>query len=74
MTIIIEARRLVRYAALTGALLLSAAPAALAEQTGYEASQAAQACAADLHLDPSSTAYSDCVRATLWSQQDLAAR
>ena len=74
MTSIIEARRLMRCAALTGALLLSAAPAALAEPTGYDRGQAAQACAADLHLNRASAAYSDCVRETLWNQQDLAAR
>lgn len=73
MASIIKARRSVRCAALTGALLLSTASAALAEPTSYEASQAAQACAAD-HLDPGSAAYSDCVDATLWNEQNLAAR
>lgn len=73
MTILDQGLWSLRGAALAGALLLFAAPAALAQSSGYDASQAAQACAAD-QLDPGSAAYSNCVQATLWNDQDLAAR
>jgi hypothetical protein len=73
MTIFIQGTRLLIGAALSAALLL-AAPAAMADSLGLPATMAAHACAADLHLDPAAAAYSDCVSATLWNEQNIAAR
>lgn len=73
MTIFTNGPRLLRGAVLSTALLFAASPV-MADSLGLPEMMAAHACAANLHLDPASAAYSDCVRVTLWSEQDLAAR
>ena len=73
MPIFIQGTRLLIGAALSTALLF-AAPSAMADSLGLPATMAAHACAADLHLNPAAAAYSDCVSATLWNEQNIAAR
>ncbi len=57
-----QARRLLRGAALSALLLLTAAPAALADPQGYHATIEQRACAADLGLAPGTAEYDTCVK------------